>query len=117
MSNGLLPISLDTIMEQCGGMAAVVETILDEFLVQAATDVSEMEEKLANGDLLTVSKAAHRLKGTAGVLGAAKLHSLCSAVELAGKEGRTADVVRSLNELKAETQVCVDAVPDIRKLL
>ena len=117
MSNGTLPISIETLMEQCGGMAPVVSSVLEEFLTQVSTDVGEMETKLAGGDPLAASKAAHRLKGTAGVLGASKLHSLCAAVEMAGREGRTDDAVQSLTELKVEAQNCVDAIPIIRQQL
>ncbi|MDR0869726.1 MAG: Hpt domain-containing protein [Planctomycetaceae bacterium] len=109
-----LPITIETLMEQCGGMAVVAQSVLDEFLTQVATDIAEMETKLAGGDLLGASKAAHRLKGTAGVLGAAKLHSLCQAVEFAGKEGRGDDAKNSFAGLKVESQRCVDAVPAVR---
>jgi HPt (histidine-containing phosphotransfer) domain-containing protein len=106
-----LPFSMATLMEQCGGMASVVVTVLDEFLKQVPTDTNEMETGLASGDLLTVSKAAHRLKGTAGVLGASKLHPLCAALELAGKQGNADEAAKIYGELKTEAQLCADAVP------
>ncbi|MDR2114858.1 MAG: Hpt domain-containing protein [Planctomycetaceae bacterium] len=106
-----LPFSMETLMEQCGGSKIVVESVLDEFLKQVSVDTAEMETCLASGDLLTVSKASHRLKGTAGVLGASKLHPLCAALELAGKQGNAADAAQIYNELKVEAQRCVEAVP------
>ncbi|MDR2704398.1 MAG: Hpt domain-containing protein [Planctomycetaceae bacterium] len=106
-----LPFSMETLMEQCGGMASVVESVLDAFLEQVPTDTNEMETGLASGDLVMVSKAAHRLKGTAGVLGAMKLHPLCAALELAGKQGNADEATKIYSELKTEAQLCVDAVP------
>ncbi|MDR2754944.1 MAG: Hpt domain-containing protein [Planctomycetaceae bacterium] len=106
-----LPFSMETLTEQCGGSNVVVESVLDAFLEQVPTDINEMETCLASGDLLTVSKAAHRLKGTAGVLGASKLHPLCASLELAGKQGNATEAARIYSELKAEAQQCVDAVP------
>jgi HPt (histidine-containing phosphotransfer) domain-containing protein len=106
-----LPFSMETLMEQCGGMVSVVESVLDAFLEQVPTDTNEMETGLASGDLLMVSKAAHRLKGTAGVLGATKLHPLCAALELAGKQGNSEESAKIYNELKSEAQLCVEAVP------
>jgi HPt (histidine-containing phosphotransfer) domain-containing protein len=112
-----LPFSMETLMEQCGGMATVVESVLDAFLEQVPTDTNEMETGLANGDLLTVSKAAHRLKGTAGVLGASKLHPLCAALELAGKQGNANEAAKIYSELKSEAQRCVAAVPHAKAKL
>jgi HPt (histidine-containing phosphotransfer) domain-containing protein len=112
-----LPFSMETLMEQCGGMADVVRSVLDAFLEQVPTDTKEMETGLASGDLLTVSKAAHRLKGTAGVLGASKLHPLCAALELAGKQENAEDATKIYSELKTEAQLCVDAVPTAKAKL
>ncbi|MDR0336079.1 MAG: Hpt domain-containing protein [Planctomycetaceae bacterium] len=106
-----LPFSMETLMEQCGGSKMVVESVLNEFLVQVPNDTTEMENQLANGDLLAVSKAAHRLKGTASVLGASKLHPLCAALELAGKQGNADESAKIYSELKIVAQQCVDAVP------
>ncbi|MDR1268080.1 MAG: Hpt domain-containing protein [Planctomycetaceae bacterium] len=106
-----LPFSMETLMEQCGGSDIVVQSVLDEFLVQVPNDTAEMETSLASGDLLMVSKAAHRLKGTASVLGASKLHPLCAALELAGKQGNADEAAKIYSELKIAAQQCVDAVP------
>ncbi|MDR3182300.1 MAG: Hpt domain-containing protein [Planctomycetaceae bacterium] len=100
-----------TLLEQCGGSTAVGNAVLDEFLNQVPADTTEMEENMASGNLLQVSKAGHRLKGTAGVLGASELHKLCFAIELAGKENKSAEVAEVYPKLKAEAQRCVDAVP------
>lgn len=117
MSNGNLPFNMDTVMEQCGGSATVVGMVLDEFLTQVPTDTAEMEAGIAGGDLLSASKAAHRLKGTAGVLGAAKLHPLCAQMELVCKEGKADEAATVYAELKAEAQLCVDAVPAAKTML
>lgn len=98
-------------MEQCGGSKTVVDMVLDEFLTQVPNDTAEMEACMASGDLATASKAAHRLKGTAGTIGAEKLHPLCAAMELACKEGKAQEANSIYAELKKEAQLCVDAVP------
>lgn len=117
MSNGNLPFSMETLMEQCGGNSVIVGSVLDEFLNQVPTDLSEMESGMSGGDLLSSSKAAHRLKGTAGVMGAMKLHPLCAEMEQVCKAGSLADAQRIFAELKAEAAACVEAVPTARSLL
>ena len=111
------PFKIETLLEQCGGNKTIGEVILDEFLVQIAADIQEMEDSLASGDLQKTGKAAHRLKGTAGVLGAAKLHTLCHALETAGKAGNADESAKVYPELKAETDRCIVAVPEARTRL
>ena len=108
---------MTTILEQCGGSKSTAVMVLEEFLNQVPTDIGEMETSLANGDLLTASKAAHRLKGTAGVLGAVRLHPLCADMELTSKGGDGVKAAEIFAELKVEAQTCVDAVPHGMELL
>jgi HPt (histidine-containing phosphotransfer) domain-containing protein len=112
-----LPFSIEMLMDQCGGTKMVAEMVLDEFLNQVPTDTAEMEANLTSGDLLALSKAAHRLKGTAATLGASKLHPLCAALELAGKQGNAEESAKIYPELKAEAQRCVDSVPAAKAAL
>jgi len=114
MSNDF-PFKIETLLEQCGGNKDIGKVILDEFIIQVADDIKEIETCIASGDLAQVGKAAHRLKGTAGVLGAAKLHTLCQTLETAGKEGNAETVAKTYPELKTEADRCVAAVPEARE--
>ena len=108
------PFKMETLLEQCGGNRDIAGVILDEFIIQVADDLKEMETCISSGNLVQVGKVGHRLKGTAGVLGAAKLYALCQTLETAGK-GEDVDVVASTGpELKAEANRCIDAVPEAR---
>ena len=111
------PFKIETLLEQCGGNREVGGVILDEFIIQVAADIKELESCINSGDLVQVGKVGHRLKGTAGVLGASKLHSLCIALEAAGKEGNAEEAASVYHKLKAETDLCVAAVPDARSRL
>ena len=111
------PFSIATLLEQCGGTKEVGAMILDEFLIQVDTDVKEMADCIASGNLSQAGRVGHRLKGTAGVLGATKLHSLCLSMEMSGKEGKAAEIANVYPELKAEAERCVAAVPEARKRL
>jgi HPt (histidine-containing phosphotransfer) domain-containing protein len=111
------PITIATLLEQCGGNKAIGEVILDEFLVQIDADTKEIEECLANGNIVQAGRVGHRLKGTAGVLGATKLHTLCFALESAGKAGNTAEAANVYVNLKAEADRCVAIVPEAKTRL
>ncbi|MDR2762465.1 MAG: Hpt domain-containing protein [Planctomycetaceae bacterium] len=111
------PFSVENILEQCGGNAGVAGDVLKEFLNQAPVDESEMKNGIDGNSLLATSKAAHRLKGTAGVLGADNLHALCAALEIAGKDGRADDAKKLFNDLQAEIKRCIDYVPVVQQKL
>ncbi|MCL2709763.1 MAG: Hpt domain-containing protein [Planctomycetaceae bacterium] len=114
MMNEDSPFKLETLLEQCGGNKDIAGVVLDEFIIQVADDMKEMETSISSGDLIQVGKIGHRLKGTAGVLGAAKLHALCFALETAGKGENAEEVAKIGPELKTEANRCVDAVPEVR---
>ena len=111
------PFTIETLLEQCGGNKEIGGIILDEFLVQVDTDTKEIESCLASGNLVQAGKVGHRLKGTAGVLGAIKLHALCFAIEIAGKEGDAETVTKTYPDIVAETNRCVAAIPEARNRL
>jgi len=115
--NDDFPFKIETLLEQCGGNKAIGEVILDEFLIQAAADTKEMADCLANSNITQAGKVGHRLKGTAGVLGASQLHTLCFALETAGKEGNAEEANKAYHDLKAEADRCVAAVPEARTRL
>jgi HPt (histidine-containing phosphotransfer) domain-containing protein len=111
------PFKIETLLEQCGGSKDIGGVILDEFLIQVAADTKEMEDCLASGNLAQAGKVGHRLKGTAGVLGAAKLHALCFALEMAGREEKIEEAAKTYPELKAEADHCAAAVPEAKMRL
>jgi len=113
--NDDFPFKIDTLLEQCGGNRDIGKVILDEFLIQVADDIREIETCIARDDLVQVGKAAHRLKGTAGVLGATKLYTLCQTIETAGREGNAEEFAKTYSEFKAEIDRCVAAVPEARE--
>ncbi|MDR2644315.1 MAG: Hpt domain-containing protein [Planctomycetaceae bacterium] len=111
------PFSLENILEQCGGSASTALLVLNEFLSQVSSDEAEMQNGLDTNVLIKTSKAAHRLKGTAGVLGAEKLHALCAALEIAAKEDRATDTIKIFADLQAESKRCIDYVPTVQQKL
>lgn len=115
--SGDFPFKMETLLEQCGNNKDIGQVVLDEFLIQVETDSKELETCFADGDLLQMRKVGHRLKGTAGVLGAEKLYALCFAVETAGKAGNAEEAGKILHELKAEINHCVASVPEARARL
>ena len=112
-----LPFRIETLLEQCGGNRDIGKIVFEEFLLQVAEDSNEIKACLDRGDLIQAGKVAHRLKGSAGVLGADRLHSFCLALETAGKDEDAEDAAKFFLELKAEIERCVAAVPEAQTQL
>ena len=115
--NDVFPFKITTLLEQCGTSPDIAAIILDEFLIQLADDMQEIESCIASRDWPKLGKAGHRLKGSAGVVGAEHLREICHVIEIAGKEGNAEKVTEIFAELQAESKRCVDAVPEAKTQL
>ncbi|MGL4593965.1 MAG: Hpt domain-containing protein [Thermoguttaceae bacterium] len=112
-----IPLNIETLKEQCGGSNDVAVMILDEFLQQASSDMQAMDSAMSEVNLDAAAKVTHRLKGTAGVLGAIKLHPLCASMEVICKSGNAAEAATKYIELKEEVERCVASIPTAKSLL
>ena len=80
------------LVELFGGDASTIAEVEREFY-DTARDVAR--EIAATEDLGTIARAAHRLKGASGMIGAAPLRAIAEAVERAAK-AQDLDQVRTL---------------------
>ena len=69
------------------GAAGIVAMLIDQFLIEAASQTERLRDAGRQGQAATLTAAAHNLKGSALTMGARRLGSLCSAIE-AGAAGR-----------------------------
>ena len=69
-----------------------VQQVMDLFMKQAPVSIREIVTGAASGDLDLVWKAAHKLKGTSLQMGAARLGSVCKALEESGRSGDSGQV-------------------------
>jgi len=88
----------DRLIELFGGDPAALAEIEREFLDTARGAHREICE---TEDPETIARAAHRLKGAAGMIGAVTLGGIADAVERAAK-GRDLPGVRSLDDALAQ---------------
>lgn len=112
MSGNLFDI--DAMMSQCAGKKEIAEAILDEFLSQTPKDLDELATTFGVGDLVALSKVAHRLKGTAGVLGAKEFHTHCMVLETACRNNEAAAVPGAYIAVLESAKACMDYVPTLR---
>ncbi|CAN5898905.1 hypothetical protein BH11PSE3_BH11PSE3_00910 [soil metagenome] len=79
------------LFELFGNDPAAVAEVEREFLDTARAAEREIRE---TDDFTTIARAAHRLKGASGVIGAAALHRIAEAVERAAQEEDLLTVLR-----------------------
>jgi HPt (histidine-containing phosphotransfer) domain-containing protein len=66
----------------------VVMRLVDAFESSGSEDVDTIESAIDKGDAAALEAAAHRLKGSAAMLGATALATMASRMEAAGEQGR-----------------------------
>ena len=94
--------------ELFGGDAATLAEIEREFLDTARSARKEIGE---TEDFGTIARAAHRLKGASGMMGADALSQVAAAVERAARD-RDLPVVRNLDDALAKEVARVAAQAD-----
>jgi CheY-like chemotaxis protein len=78
---------------------AELKTLVDAHIVNSRTLVDDMKKAHASGDVPTLSRAAHSLKGTAGTFGVSRLAAIAARLE------KTPDLIAAkpiLSELEDE---------------
>jgi HPt (histidine-containing phosphotransfer) domain-containing protein len=85
----------DKLVELFGDDPATLAEVEREFLETARTAAREIRE---TDDFTAIARAAHRLKGASGMIGAASLRQIAEAVEHAAK-AEDLPTVRRLREL------------------
>jgi len=89
----------DKLVELFGDDPAMLAEVEREFLETARTAEREIG---GTDDLLVIARAAHRLKGASGMIGAEALRRLAEAVERAARTGSLAGVRRLCARFEAE---------------
>ena len=113
----VMPIRMDLLLEQCLHQASFAEALLDEWEATAGDAVTRVSERVAAVDAEGATDALHAYKGAAGIVGATKLSELCRDGEEAGRRGDIGRIRSLLRAIRAETDACLSALPDLRRRL
>ena len=89
----------DRLVELFGDDPETLAEIGRDFLDTAREAAREIAE---TDDLATIARAAHRLKGASGMIGAAPLHRISEAIERDAKAGDLQGVRKMQEQLRRE---------------
>jgi PAS domain S-box-containing protein len=76
---------LASLSDAVGGDPAFVQSMLEEFIVEAKEQIAAAISAHQAGSCKGVQAELHTLKGNSGTLGAAQVHSICEKIELKAK--------------------------------
>ncbi len=76
---------LASLSDAVGGDPAFVQSMLEEFVVEAKEQIAAAISAHSAGSCKGVQSELHTLKGNSGTLGAAQVHSICEKIELKAK--------------------------------
>jgi signal transduction histidine kinase/CheY-like chemotaxis protein len=83
------PLDRTALAEIAGNNAALARNLLNDFLIAVRKDQTGLRAALAAGDLAEATRQAHRIKGTAALVGARDVQSAAALAEAAGRHRDT----------------------------
>ena len=94
-------LKYDYLNEITGGDAEFIAELLGDFVSQTPELMEQIATAVAQGDAVTLGKAAHTLKGSARAIGADEFAAIAFELEQAGKQGDLA------NALEGDREKCL----------
>ncbi|HET9377171.1 MAG TPA: response regulator [Chthoniobacterales bacterium] len=82
-----LPAAIDLQPLTNAGMSDIIPRLIEIFLETAPRDIERAATALRGSNATELEEAAHKLKGSCGNLGAARLRDLCQQLEKLGRDG------------------------------
>lgn len=95
-------VNLSAALARVGGKVEHLRKIVTVFLAEAAKLLSEMRQAITSGDAPTLKRAAHSLKGSVGIFGAASAVQAAQQLETMAADGEWAEVEEAYTKLAQE---------------
>jgi HPt (histidine-containing phosphotransfer) domain-containing protein len=92
----------------------LIQRAIDHFVDDAADSARALLDQLGAGDATALRSSAHRLKGSAANLGAARVAELALEVELLAEDSRLAEAAPVVDQLHAALDEATGALRDYR---
>lgn len=94
------------LLEEWSGNETLLLKLLDTFNRESASDLAALEAALADNAMARVIKLAHRIKGSAAVVGAWQVHEQAAMLETYGRRCELSNSLVCLDVLRAELKRC-----------
>jgi Amt family ammonium transporter len=108
-----LSFDFDGLWDRCMGNADFAMSLLEELRNNAPGQLADLARQIQSGASAEAAKTAHSLKGAAGILCAEPLRAVAAEIEAAGKAGDILHAVALLEDIRIETERCLNSLPEI----
>ena len=109
------PFDAAAALDRCMGDVGFLDTLLASFVKAAPGSLDEINRGLSDADAEATTRAAHSLKGAAGMITANTLREHAARVETLAHEGDLAAAADHLDQLRDEAERCVACIEAFRE--
>ncbi|HEX4966087.1 MAG TPA: response regulator [Thermoanaerobaculia bacterium] len=109
------PQTLGLLRELSAPGEDVLGTLVRTFAASSAGDLADLRRLATEGRWTDVERAAHRLKGGSGSLGAVRVAALCTAIEERVRAARTEEVAPLTAQLERELERAQEALAEVAR--
>lgn len=102
--------ALEQLLETVGGDQGFLAELVETFLSEAPSMLSEVQAALQAGDADRLRLSAHSLKSNAAQFGASRLQALCLQIEQRAKEHNLDGLEQLAAQAEAEFQIVRSAL-------
>jgi HPt (histidine-containing phosphotransfer) domain-containing protein len=89
---------------QVEGEPDVLDALIGKFLDSARRECAEVRAAVGRGDMETLRRAAHGLKGSSGMFGARRLSAISGKIEALSRQGTLGEAVPLITRLEEELE-------------
>jgi len=107
-------IDLQRLRERCMWNDALVTKLLGRFESQAIGDLQKIQQSLAEGDVQSLTRLAHTMKGAAANLSAEPVRQVAAELERLARESDLAHASLKLEVLRVELDRCMNAIHQLK---
>ena len=104
------PIDRESLLQRCMGNSALVEKLLSTFLDTLPSEKNSLSEAIEKDDLSSVSRIAHKLRGTASNMCAIPLSDAALEIEQAARNNQSDLVNQRWSDLDNHFENLMDAL-------
>ena len=106
---------LEELREYSSEEGDLAEELIDLFLEDSPKQLLALQHALQNDDRGEVEKRSHRLKGSAGSIGAVRLRQICENLESTARDGHEPIAISVHSDVAAELEALRAALGSVSK--
>ncbi|MDP2971890.1 MAG: Hpt domain-containing protein [Deltaproteobacteria bacterium] len=84
--------------------------IVDLFIKTSFSDLAKLQAAIEERDILPVVKAAHSIKGAAGILGLLEIHEAAKRIETAARKNHPESINENVRAIRTKLDLITEAL-------